>query len=133
MKSTGWKIHNKGLASFFFGICICQSDVKVSIDQTPYAREIMASVLGKDWNTKLKSGVKHSSPLPAGTKFEASLVTETPFDVHALSAAEQKYGFKFRSILCGFMHLGSWTRPDLMPGLIRLSRFQSAPGIQCPG
>jgi hypothetical protein len=26
------------------------------------------------------------------------------------------------------MHLGLWTRPDLMPSLIRLSRFQSAPG-----
>jgi hypothetical protein len=55
-------------------------------------------------------------------------VTETPLDLPALNQAELKYGFKFRSILCSFMHLGLWTRPDLMPGLIRLSRFQSAPG-----
>jgi hypothetical protein len=33
-----------------------------------------------------------------------------------------------RSILCRLMHLGLWTRPDAMPSLIRLSRYQSAPG-----
>ena len=66
-------------------------------------------------------------PLPAGTGYEAALVT--PFDLPALLAAEFKYGFKYRSILCGFMHLGLGTRPDLMPSsLIRLSRFQLAPG-----
>jgi hypothetical protein len=128
MKKAGWTMHDKGLASFFFGIRICQSDDGISMDQTPYAREIVYTVLGKDWDTKLKSGTKHSIPLPAGTEFEASLVTETPFDLNTLTAAELKYGFRFRSILCGFMHLGLWTRPDLMPSLIRLSRFQSAPG-----
>ena len=110
------------------GIRICQSDDGVSIDQTPYAKEIVASVLGKDWDTKLPPGTKHSIPLPAGTEFEASLASETPFDIAALAAAEQKFGFKYRSVLCAFMHLGLWTRPDLMPSLIRLSRFQSAPG-----
>jgi hypothetical protein len=128
MKTAGWKMHDKGLASFFFGIRISQSDDGISIDQSPYARELVGSVLGKDWDTKLQSGTKHSIPLPAGSEFEASLVTETPFDVQALSAAEQKFGFQYRSILCGFMHLGLWTRLDLMPSLIRLSRFQSAPG-----
>jgi hypothetical protein len=64
------------------------------MDQAPYAREIVSTVLG---NTKLKSGTKHSIPLPAGTEFEGSLVTETPFDIKALSAAELKYGFKFHS------------------------------------
>jgi hypothetical protein len=47
MKEAGWKMHRKGLASFFFGIRICQSDDGASIDQSPYAREIVASVLGK--------------------------------------------------------------------------------------
>jgi hypothetical protein len=129
MKNAGWQMHDKGRASFFFGIHICQSDDEVSIDQAPYAQEIMASVLGKDWDTKLKSGTKHSISLPTGTEFEASLVTETPFDVINLSVTEQKYSFKFRSILCGFMHLGLWTRPELTPSLIHLSRFQSAPGV----
>jgi hypothetical protein len=128
MKGAGWKMHDKELASFFFAIRICQSDYGVSIDQAPYATEIVASVLGKDWDRKLKPGVKHSIPLPAGTDFEASLVSEIPFDAPSLKAAELKYGFKYRSILCGFMHLGLWTRPDLMPSLIWLSRFQSAPG-----
>jgi hypothetical protein len=67
MKGAGWKMHDKGLASFFFGIRICQSDDGISIDQSPYAREIVGSVLGKDWDTKLKPGTKHSIPLPAGT------------------------------------------------------------------
>jgi hypothetical protein len=79
----------------------------------PHTREIVSTVLGKDWDTKLKSGTKHSIPLPAGTEFEASLVTGTPFDIKTLVAAELKYGFKFRSILCGFMYLGLWTRPDI--------------------
>jgi hypothetical protein len=83
------------------------------IRHLPYAREIMVSVLGKDWDSKLKSGTKHSISFPAGTEFEASLVTETPFNVLALNAPEQKYRFKFHSILCGFMHLGL-----LMPSLI---------------
>ena len=37
MKGADWKIHDNGLASFFFGICICQSDHGISIDQAPYA------------------------------------------------------------------------------------------------
>jgi hypothetical protein len=107
MEGAGWKMHDLGLASFFFGIRICQSDEGVSIDQASYAKEIVTSVLGKDWDTKLKPGSKHSIPLPAGTVFEATLVNETPFDAKALwSLAELKYGFKFRSILCGLMHLG---------------------------
>jgi hypothetical protein len=73
MKSAVWKMHDKGLTSFFFGIRICQSDDGISFDQTPYAREIVGSLLGKDWDTKLVFGVKHSIPLPAGTEFEASL------------------------------------------------------------
>jgi hypothetical protein len=128
MKAAGWKMHDKGLASFFFGIRICQSDDGISIDQAPYATEVVASVLGKDWSTGLKTGLKHSIPLPAGSEYEAALVNKTPFDAPSLAAAELKYGFKYRSILCGFMHLGLWTRPDLMPSLVRLSRFQSAPG-----
>ena len=51
MKGAGWKMHDKGLASFFFGIRICQSDDGISIDQAPYATEIVASVLGRDWAT----------------------------------------------------------------------------------
>ena len=94
-----------------------------------YATKIVASVLGKDWASCVKPGVKHSIPLPAGTEHEAALVTEPPFDLPSLITAEQKNGFKYRSILSGFMHhLGMWTQPDLMPSLIRLSRFQSAPG-----
>jgi hypothetical protein len=127
MKGAGWSMHDKGIASFFFGIRICQSDAGISIDQAPQAKEIVASVLGKDWETKHKPGSKHSIPLPAGTAFEATLVNEVPFDIKALTSAELKYGFKFRSILCGLMHLGLWTRPDVMPSLIRLSRYQSAP------
>ena len=129
MKGAGWKMHDKGLASFFFGIRIHQSDDGIFIDQAPYATEIVAPVLRKDWATRLKPGVKHSIPLPAGTEYEASLATETNiFDLPALIAAGQKCGFKYRSILCYFMHLGLWTRPDLMPSLICLSRFQSTHG-----
>jgi hypothetical protein len=131
MQGAGWKMHDKGLTSFFFGIRICQTDDDgVSIDQAPYASELLvATVLGKDWPTDLKTGTKHSIPLPAGTEYEASLVTATPFDLPELKAAELRWGFKFRSISCGFMHLGLWTRPDVMPSLIpALSKFQSAPG-----
>ena len=71
--------------------------------------KIVTSVLGKDWSTHLKPGVKNSIPLP-GTEYEAALVTENPFNLPALIAAEQKYGFKYCSILCGFMHHGLlWT------------------------
>jgi hypothetical protein len=35
MKDAGWKMHDKDLASFFFGIHICQSKDGVSIDQVP--------------------------------------------------------------------------------------------------
>jgi hypothetical protein len=128
MKGVGWTMYDKGLASFFFGIRICQSDDGISINQASYAKEIVASVFGKDWETKLQPGSKHSIPFPAGTAFEASLVNKVPFDVKGLLAAKRKCGFIYRSILCGLMHLGLWTRPDAMPSLIRLSRFQSAPG-----
>jgi hypothetical protein len=85
-------------------------------------------VLGEEWQMGLKSGVKHSIPPPAGAEHEAALVAETPFDLPSLKVAELKCGFKHRSILCGFMCLRLWTRPDLMLSLICLSRFQSAPG-----
>jgi hypothetical protein len=93
MEGAGWTMHDKGLASFFLGIRIRQSDDGISIDQAPQAKEVDASVLGKDWETRLKPGFKHSIPLPAGTAFKATLVNETPFDIKALSVAEQKYGF----------------------------------------
>jgi hypothetical protein len=87
MKAAGWKMHDKGLASFFFGIRICQSDDGISIDQAPCATEVVASVLGKDWSTRLKTGLKHSIPLPAGSEHEAALlVNKTPFD--ALSSVQ---------------------------------------------
>jgi hypothetical protein len=101
-------MHDKRLASFFFGIRICQSDDGISIDQAAHATEVVASVLGKDWSTRLKAGLKHSIPLPAGSEHEAALVNETPFDAPSLAAAEFKCSFKHRSILCGFMHLGLW-------------------------
>jgi hypothetical protein len=106
MKGAGWKMHDKGITSFFFRIHICQSDDGISIDEASYAKQIVASVLGKDWDTKLApAGFKHSIPLPASTQFEATLVNEAPFDAKELVAAQLRYGFKFRSILCGLMHL----------------------------
>ena len=48
MKGAGWKTHDKGLASFFFGIRMCQSDNRILIVQAPCAIEIVASVLSKD-------------------------------------------------------------------------------------
>jgi hypothetical protein len=64
--ADGWEMHDKGLASFFFGIRICQTDDGVSINQeAPYELLVVATVLGKDWATHLKLGTKHSIPLPA--------------------------------------------------------------------
>ena len=79
-KGASWKIHEKGLARFFFGICICQFGYGAAIDQAHHATEIIASVLSKDWTACLKSEVKHLIPLPAGTEHQAVLVTLTPFD-----------------------------------------------------
>ena len=104
---------------------MCQSDNRILIVQAPYATEIVASVLSKDWATRLKSGVKHSILLPAGTEYKAALVAERSFDLPCLTTAKHKYGFK--SILCGFMHLGLWTPLDLMPSLIHLSHFKLIP------
>jgi hypothetical protein len=54
MKGAGWAMHDKGLASFFFGIRFCHPMTGYPIDQAPQAKEIVASVLGKDWETKLQ-------------------------------------------------------------------------------
>ena len=79
---------------------VTQSVDGISIDQAPYATGIIASILGKDWTTRYEPGVKPSIPFHhTGTEYEAALVTETPFDLPALIAAEIKYGFKYRSIL----------------------------------
>jgi hypothetical protein len=58
MKKAGWKMHDKGLASFFFGIKICQSDDGVSIDQSPYAQIVPA---GSDYKTKPAQALDSSS------------------------------------------------------------------------
>jgi hypothetical protein len=38
MKGAGWTMHDKDIASFCFGIRICQSGDGISIDQAPQAK-----------------------------------------------------------------------------------------------
>jgi hypothetical protein len=68
------------------------------------------------------------SPLPAGTA-ESNVQNETPFDIKALSAAEQKYGFKFRSIPLWFdVSFGLWDLVLMLPSLIWFIQVPTAPG-----
>jgi hypothetical protein len=126
--SKKWTMHDKGLAKFFFGIRITQSIDGISLDQIPYAKEIVATILGPEWETKHPNGKGHSSPMPAGTDFEKKLVECVPLDSDETKKIELRFGFKYRSLLCGIMHLSLWTRPDISPACIRLARYQSAPG-----
>jgi hypothetical protein len=130
-RSTGekrWEIHDYGLATYFFGIRILQSVDAITIDQRPFSRATLAEVFGTGWEKQPPSVGKHLVPLPAGSAYEARLAGETPASPAELKALEQKFGFKFRTILGKFMQLTSWTRLDLVTATIRMSQYQSSPG-----
>ena len=124
-----WKIHDKGLAKFFFGNRITQTTDGTSMDQIPYAYQLIEQVFGKDWrkHTSQSPALKHSVPLPHGNEFEASLLNAIPLDARETKTMNNKYNFKYRSLLAGLMYLALFTRPDLLTACTRLARFQSAP------
>jgi hypothetical protein len=71
--------------------------------------------------------LKHNIPLPAGTAYEARLAGEVPASPSELRALEDKFGYKFWTLLGKFMQLTSWTQVDLVTATIRLSQYQSSP------
>lgn len=82
---------------------------------------------GKSWKEQLPSTTK-SPPLPAGSKYQLELITETPFNPSERAEYEKSLGWKYRSILGIWMFIAQRTRWDILPGVIFLSQFQNAPG-----
>ena len=107
--SKRWDVHSFGLATFFFGVQIIQSDDAISLDQRPFDFDTLMKLDGADWLTKPQGDPRRLTPLPCGNAYEAELASELPLLGIDLVKAEKQYSFKFRTVLGQFSHLTSWT------------------------
>jgi hypothetical protein len=59
-----------------------------------------------------------------GTAYSESLARAIPLDECDLKATETEFGFKYRTILQGCMHIALWTRLDILPTCVALAQYQ---------
>jgi hypothetical protein len=60
----------------------------------------------------------------AGTAYSESFARAIPLDDRDMIATEKEFGFKFRTILQGCMHITLWTRLDILPTCVALAQYQ---------
>mgnify|MGYP000361726594 CR=1 FL=1 len=118
-----WTVHSLGVVSTFFGLHFVVSDDCVTIDQTDKAENIITAVYGPSW-IKQPPSSSCSTPMRPGTAYSESLARAIPLDERELKATENEFGFKYRTILQGCMHIALWTRLDILPTCVALAQYQ---------
>jgi hypothetical protein len=124
-----WTIHALGSVTTFFGINFHVSSQCVTLDQNDKVASMLSSVYGTNWSSTPPKA-SYSSPMIAGTAHAEDLARCSPYSADELQMAQTStFGFGFRTILCGSMHIALWTRLDILPACIFLAQYQSAPGV----
>ena len=118
-----WTVHTLGQVSTFFGLHIVVSPDCVTIDQTDKTQGLITAVFGPSWD-KQPASSSHSTPMRTGTAYSESLARAIPIDDRDLKSVESDFGFKYRTILQGCMHIALWTRLDILPTCVALAQYQ---------
>ncbi len=118
-----WKVHSLGPVSTFFGLHFVLSRDCVTIDQTDKTENLVTAVFGPSWQKQPPSN-SCSTPMRTGTAYSESLARAIPLDDKDLKLTEQEFGFKYRTILQGCMHIALWTRLDILPTCVALAQYQ---------
>ena len=127
MFEVHWTVHHLDVIKEFFGLrFVCTNDC-VSIDQTGKVHKLLDMVLGDDWHDK-PPDMSSSTPMKAGMKESEAMARATPYTAMELEEAEKEtYKFGYRTVLCSAMHIGIWTRLDILPACVFLAQYQTKP------